>query len=105
MASSSSPLAEGQARQPDTNGIGVFLKQNRDVDIAELDISGNVQRRWLHRPSEGKIVVRLIGRSISPCLSPFLDLFFLAFFFPLLLQFSFTSTGIRMKGVERRFMS
>ncbi|KAK2593457.1 diphosphomevalonate decarboxylase [Conoideocrella luteorostrata] len=39
-------------------GIAELIKKGHDVNVAELDKSGNVQRRWLHRPHDAVIVLQ-----------------------------------------------
>lgn len=42
-------------------GIAELINKNHDVEVTELDKSGNVQRRWLHRPFDAVIVVRIVA--------------------------------------------
>ncbi|QPG98443.1 hypothetical protein C2857_007614 [Epichloe festucae Fl1] len=39
-------------------GIAELIKNDHDVEVTELDRSGNVQRRWLHRPFDAVIVLQ-----------------------------------------------
>ncbi|KAG5927059.1 hypothetical protein E4U42_002646 [Claviceps africana] len=39
-------------------GIAELINKNHDVEVTELDKSGNVQRRWLHRPFDAVIVLQ-----------------------------------------------
>ncbi|KAG6094435.1 hypothetical protein E4U30_003356 [Claviceps sp. LM220 group G6] len=39
-------------------GIAELINKNHDVEVTELDRSGNVQRRWLHRPFDAVIVLQ-----------------------------------------------
>ncbi|KAG6007578.1 hypothetical protein E4U21_005776 [Claviceps maximensis] len=39
-------------------GIAELINKNHDVQVTELDKSGTVQRRWLHRPFDAVIVLQ-----------------------------------------------
>ncbi|KAG5942904.1 hypothetical protein E4U53_007141 [Claviceps sorghi] len=39
-------------------GIAELINKDHDVEVTELDKSGNVQRRWLHRPFNAVIVLQ-----------------------------------------------
>ncbi|KAG5978121.1 hypothetical protein E4U55_006393 [Claviceps digitariae] len=39
-------------------GIAELINKDHDVEVTELDKSGNVQRRWLHRPFDAVIILQ-----------------------------------------------
>lgn len=45
-----------------SRGIADFINHGENVEVTELDKSGNVQRRWLHRPGH---VVTIVSTTAS----------------------------------------
>ncbi|KAG6016033.1 hypothetical protein E4U43_004323 [Claviceps pusilla] len=54
-------------------GIAELINKNHDVEVTELDKSGNVQRRWLHRPFDAVIVLQSKDTSKSFFTTPLVE--------------------------------
>lgn len=62
----SSNNAAGRLESPEENGGGItsLLGRGREIEIHELDKSGNITQRWLHKPNNQ--IVPVSGQQLTP---------------------------------------